>query len=135
MSKLKKTPFTPLINKPSSNNTLNEKHVAIKGTNSFSREGNAQTPTSTTLNIEYKEVQNKYDPRLIPNKTAKMSPDVLLKINTLKPFIRESENLDRISINNIIDLLIENYVNTKLTVRQAEGYTGIYINLFKMLNK
>ncbi|MFT4139836.1 MAG: hypothetical protein QM671_12685 [Bacillus sp. (in: firmicutes)] len=135
MSNFKKTPFSPLINKSTSSNTLIEKHVEVKGTNSFSRNSSPATNKVAEPNIKYKQPKISSDSRLIPTKTAKMSPSVLLKINTLKPFIKDSENMDKASVNNIIELLIENYVNTKLTVRQAEGYKGIYLHLFEMLDK
>ncbi|PGP91046.1 hypothetical protein COA10_31715, partial [Bacillus cereus] len=40
--------------------------------------------------ITEKEIQTpeKPDQRLVPSKTAKISPAVLLKLNTLKPFVK-----------------------------------------------
>ncbi len=32
----------------------------------------------------------------------------------LKPFIQEQEGMDKTSINNIIDMLVEHYVNSQL---------------------
>lgn len=65
-----------------------------------------------------------------------MSPDVILKINTLKPYIKDLEELNANgtpSINEIIDMLVDNYVNTKLTTRQLEGYKAVYQNLYEHL--
>lgn len=75
--------------------------------------------------ITEKEIQTpeKPDQRLVPSKTAKLSPAVLLKLNTLKPFIQEQEGMDKTSINNIVDMLIENYVDTK-------RHTKICISVF-----
>ncbi|MEC2393484.1 hypothetical protein BK717_28640 [Bacillus thuringiensis serovar malayensis] len=153
MSKPTKKEFTPLINKKTFGGTkLDEKHVEIKGANSFGRSSNnppvkpdapiestkSETSietTSTTPNIRNKQKKERPDPRLAASKTAKMSPDVLLKINTLKPFIKDSEGIDKTSFNSIVDLLIENYVNTNLTVRQSEGYKQVYKQLFETLDK
>ncbi|SCL95638.1 Protein of unknown function [Bacillus cytotoxicus] len=43
--------------------------------------------------------------------------------------------MDKVSNNNIIDMLIESYVNTKLTTRQSEGYKGMCKHLYEMLEK
>ncbi|EOP20042.1 hypothetical protein [Bacillus toyonensis] len=152
MSKPTKKEFTPLITKKTFGGTkLDEKHVEIKGANSFGRSSNnppvkpsapiestkAETSIETTTppDIRNKQQKERPDPRLAASKTAKMSPDVLLKINTLKPFIKDSEGIDKTSFNSIVDLLIENYVNTNLTVRQSEGYKQVYKQLFETLDK
>ncbi|EJQ73039.1 hypothetical protein [Bacillus toyonensis] len=143
MSKPTKKEFTPLINKKTFGGTkLDEKHVEIKGANSFGRSSNnlpvkpdAPIETTTSPDIRNKQQKERPDPRLAASKTAKMSPDVLLKINTLKPFIKDSEGIDKTSFNSIVDLLIENYVNTNLTVRQSEGYKQVYKQLFETLDK
>ncbi|MFJ8531589.1 hypothetical protein [Bacillus sp. NPDC094106] len=92
------------------------------------------TIQSDRTNTE-KEIQTpeKPDQRLVPSKTAKISPAVLLKLNTLKPFIQEQEGMDKTSINNIIDMLVENYVDTKLTNRHSKGYKDMYKRLYEML--
>ncbi|MGH0601193.1 hypothetical protein [Bacillus mycoides] len=75
-----------------------------------------------------KEIQTpeKPDQRLVPSKTAKISPAVLLKLNTLKPFIQEQEGMDKTSINNIVDMLVENYVDTYLANRHSKAYKDMY---------
>ncbi|PFB24152.1 hypothetical protein CN388_25400 [Bacillus cereus] len=82
-----------------------------------------------------KEIQTpeKPDQRLVPSKTAKISPAVLLKLNTLKPFIQEQEGMDKTSINNIVDMLIENYVDTKLVNRHSKAYKDMYKRLYEVL--
>lgn len=145
MSKNPKVAPTPLINKKASGGTpLQEKHVKVIGSNSFGRKSNnspvkpetsIENTTSAKPDIRNKQQKERPDPRLFANKTAKISPDVLLKINTLKPFIKDSENIDRMSFNSMVDLLIEYYVNTNLTVRQSEGYKQVYKQLFETLNK
>ncbi|PFD62270.1 hypothetical protein [Bacillus thuringiensis] len=92
------------------------------------------TIQSDQTNTE-KEIQTpeKPDQRLVPSKTAKISPAVLLKLNTLKPFIQEQEGMDKTSINNIVDMLIENYVDTKLANRHSEAYKDMYTRLYEVL--
>ncbi|MEB9722594.1 hypothetical protein P4308_11755 [Bacillus wiedmannii] len=82
-----------------------------------------------------KEIQTpeKPDKRLVPSKTAKISPAVLLKLNTLKPFIQERESMDKTSINNIIDILVESYVDTQLANRHSEAYKDMYKHLYETL--
>lgn len=65
-----------------------------------------------------------------------MSPDVILKLETLKPYLKEQEELGfegKVTVNDLVNLLIDNYLNTKLTTRQHEGYKAMYENLYKML--
>jgi len=92
------------------------------------------TIQSDQTNTE-KEIQTpeKPDQRLVPSKTAKISPAVLLKLNTLKPFIQEKEGMDKTSINNIVDMLIENYVDTKLANRHSKAYKDMYKRLYEVL--
>ncbi|MDX5886242.1 hypothetical protein [Bacillus cereus group sp. BfR-BA-00999] len=75
----------------------------------------------------------KPDQRLVPSKTAKISPAVLLKLNTLKPFIQERESMDKTSINNIIDILVESYVDTQLANRHSKAYKDMYKRLYETL--
>ncbi|HDR6218494.1 TPA: hypothetical protein QCU06_004988 [Bacillus cereus] len=82
-----------------------------------------------------KEIQTpeKSDKRLVPSKTAKLSPAVLLKLNTLKPFIKEQEGMDKTSINNVIDMLVESYVDTQLVNRHSKAYKDMYKRLYETL--
>ncbi|KMP32251.1 hypothetical protein TU52_19020 [Bacillus cereus] len=130
---MSKVPFQPIPTKPG--NTLNNKDVEIKGTNDFGRNSEPvkKQVIKPIINKGKVTVPEKADQRLVPSKTAKISPAVQLKLNTLKPFIKEQENMDKASINSIIDMLLESYVNTKLTTRQSEGYKGMYKHLYEML--
>ncbi|MDA2480470.1 hypothetical protein ACS2TZ_13880 [Bacillus cereus group sp. Bce025] len=132
---MSKAPFQPIVTKPG--NTLNDKGVQIKGTNDFGRNSEPvkKQVIKPIINKGKVTAPEKPDQRLIPSKTAKISPAVLLKLNTLKPFIKEQESMDKASINSIIDMLLESYVNTKLTTRQSEGYKGMYKHLYEMLEK
>ncbi|PEU86233.1 hypothetical protein CN386_00175 [Bacillus cereus] len=82
-----------------------------------------------------KEIQTpeKPDQRLVPSKTAKISHAVLLKLNTLKPFIKEQEGIEKTSINNIIDMLVESFVDTHLANRHSEAYKDMYKRLYETL--
>ncbi len=82
-----------------------------------------------------KEIQTpeKPDQRLVPSKTAKISPAVLLKLNTLKPFIKEQEGMEKTSINNIIDMLVESFVDTHLANRHSNAYKDMYKRLYETL--
>ncbi|HDW3058259.1 TPA: hypothetical protein RMI67_006195 [Bacillus cereus] len=129
------TLFKPIISKSGGKSTLNDKDVEIKGTNDFGRNNELvkKQVIKPIINKGRVTAFEQADKRLVPSKTAKLSPAVILKLSTLKPFIKEAESVDKISNNSIIDMLIDNYVNTKLTTRQSEGYKGIYTHLYEML--
>lgn len=95
----------------------------------------SDSPIQSNQTNTEKEIQTpeKLDQRLVPSKTAKISPAVLLKLNTLKPFIQEQENMDKTSINNIIDMLVENYVDANLKKRHSEAYKDMYKRLYEVL--
>ena len=119
--------FEPLIKK--NKNSLLEKNVSIKGTNEFDRTPLQPiiTPSKIDRPSEQKIEQQSQEKSIPDNffkatKTAKLSPDVLLRLNTLKPFIEELEETDKSTVNDMMQMLIECYVNTRLTTRQREGY-------------
>ncbi|PAW37953.1 hypothetical protein CKQ70_30020 [Bacillus toyonensis] len=89
---------------------------------------NDQTNTEKVL-----KTPEKPDQRLVPSKTAKISPAVLLKLNTLKPFIKEQEGMEKTSINNIIDMLVESFVDTHLANRHSKAYKDMYKRLYETL--
>lgn len=129
--------FEPIIKKKST--SLQNKKVEIKGSNSFGRmETPAQEPKpliaekSKNQDISQSAI-SKEDPRLKASKTQKTSPSTNLKINTLKPFLKETESMNTATYNDIVDMLVDNYVQTKLTTRQNEAYKAIYSSQFDML--
>ena len=138
------TKIEPLIihkNKSS----LQEKSVNIKGTNDFGRIP-TQSKVEETKKVDLKPLvstKEKKEPKtedrtgdfFKATKTAKLSPDVLLRLNTLKPFIEELENEEKSTINDLIRMLVENYTNTRLTTRQREGYNQMYQHLFDHVKK
>lgn len=129
--------FEPIIKKKST--SLQNKKVEVKGSNSF---GRMEAPTKTTNPLTSEKSTNqkfsqsaisKQDPRLKANKTQKTSPSTNLKINTLKPFLKETESMNTATYNDIVDMLVDNYVQTKLTTRQNEAYKAIFESQFDML--
>lgn len=134
--------FEPLITRKQKS-SLHERPVKIKGTNDFGR-----TPTRSiedTKDGELKrlivEKEEEANQKEVPDsffkatKTAKISPDVLLRLNTLRPFIEELENEEKSTINDMVRMLVENYTNTRLTNRQREGYNQMYEHLFDHTKK
>ncbi|EIA6916397.1 hypothetical protein K7Q20_002667, partial [Enterococcus faecalis] len=75
------------------------------------------------------------DKRFLATLTQKVSPSVNLKMNTLKPFLGELENMPKATINEIVDLVIDSYVNTRLSTRQQEAFKAMYDTQLKMLKK
>ncbi len=93
------------------------------------------TAQLNTPNMEKEiQIQEKPDKCLVPSKTAKISPAVLLKLNTLKPFIKEQEGMEKTSINNIIDMLVESFVDTHLANRHSKAYKDMYKRLYETLD-
>lgn len=131
----------PIIQKPKS--SLQQKNVEVRGTHDF---GRMRVPQSAqNVKQEKENVQPIKEPekeaKKIPDdfykatKSAKMSADVLLKINTLKPFLKELEEEEKSSsVNEIMDLLINSYVNNRMSSRQRDGFNKMYQNLIE-LNK
>lgn len=106
--------------------TLKDKNVDIKDTMNFKR----------VVKNEKKKVKNPPKDKISERerlkttmKTQKMSMDVLLKMDLLDPFLRNTESIDhdgKLSINDKVDILIESYIEEKLTPRQKEGFKAIY---------
>lgn len=135
--------FEPLIIRKQKS-SLQEKSVNIKGTNDFGPTPSKSKRDTAKLDLkpiivdktdESPEVKEIPDTFFKATKTAKLSPDVLLRLNTLKPFIEELENEEKSTINDMVRLLVENYTNTRLTNRQREGYNQMYQNLFEYSKK
>lgn len=132
--------FKPIINTKSKKSTsLTQKKVDIKGKTDFGRnktdQGNipdALAKIDTNLNLQNKIIS---DRRFKATLTQKVSPAVNLKMNTLKPFLGELENMPKATINEIIDLVIDSYITTRLTTRQQEAFKSMYDTQMNMLKK
>lgn len=134
--------FKPIINTPSKKkNSLNQKTVDIKGKSDFSRnkfENNNLSQKDKNTNPKNKELKKDdkiVDSRFKATLTQKISPSVNLKMNTLKPFLGELENMPKATINEIIDLMVDSYVNARLTTRQQEAFNSMYDTQLNMLKK
>lgn len=134
--------FKPIINTPSKKkNSLNQKTVDIKGKSDFSRnkfENNNLVQKDKNTNPKNKELKKDdkiVDSRFKATLTQKISPSVNLKMNTLKPFLGELENMPKATINEIIDLMVDSYVNARLTTRQQEAFNSMYDTQLNMLKK
>lgn len=120
--------FEPIINTNKTKSSLNSKKVAVRGKTDFGR-------TSSNL-PESKRSPNKAsgkDKRFAATLTQKVSPSVNLKMNTLKPFLGELENMPKATINEIVDLVIDSYVTTRLSTRQQEAFKAMYETQLNML--
>lgn len=118
-------------------NTINTKSVEVKGKNDFSsslKSSPNKTIAPIIINEQTKNIpkvikQPPEDTRKKATKTQKMSADVILKIDILKPFLKELDEVDghiKPTINDMVDLLLDNYIHTKLTTKQLEAYTSMY---------
>ena len=65
---------------------------------------------NTNKKANQKDVSNSF---FKAKKTAKISPYVLLCLNTLIPFIEEPENEEKSTINDIVPMLVENYTSIR----------------------
>ncbi|KAF1294170.1 hypothetical protein [Candidatus Enterococcus leclercqii] len=135
--------FTPLINisNPISSSTLQSREVNISGSNDFTRKSANQMPdeksSSGNLASNKKDLSKDQnaDPRFKATTTQKLSPAVNLKISTLRPFLGEVEGLQKGTVNEIINLLVDNYVNTKISTRQQEAFNSMYQTQLDLLKK
>jgi len=131
----------PIIQK--SKSSLQQKNVEVRGTHDFGRlrvpqpdqNGKQEEENVQPIRESEKEVKKIPDDFYKATKSAKMSADVLLKINTLKPFLKELEEEEKSSsVNDIMDILINSYVSNRMSSRQREGFNKMYQNLLE-LNK
>ncbi|MGM0285707.1 MULTISPECIES: hypothetical protein [unclassified Enterococcus] len=130
--------FKPIINNKKNKSSLQSKKVEIKGKTDFGR-----TSSSTPINYPKPVTKEKKtgtkpiakDKRFSATLTQKVSPSVNLKMNTLKPFLGELENMPKATINEIVDLVIDSYVNTRLSTRQQEAFKAMYSTQLEMLKK
>ena len=133
--------FEPIIKTKKKKSSLEEKHVSVKGNDNFSRHTTnnfATKPTSvskktSTDNSDVKP--STVDRRYKATMTQKISPSVNLKINTLKPFLGDLENMPKATVNDILNLLLDNYVNTKFSTRQQEAFNSMYNTQIELLKK
>ncbi|EIT2197027.1 hypothetical protein L1U10_002742, partial [Enterococcus faecalis] len=112
--------FEPIIKTKKRKSSLEEKHVSVKGNDNFSRDttndiSSQSKSVSKKTGTDIKNESTTMDKRYKATMTQKISPSVNLKINTLKPFLGDLENMPKATVNDILNLLLDNYVNTKFS--------------------
>lgn len=129
--------FKPIISNKKNKSSLQSKKVEIKGKTDFGRtSSSAPTNNPKTETIEEDSTMPiAKDKRFSATLTQKVSPSVNLKMNTLRPFLGELENIPKATINEIVDLVLDSYVNTRLSTRQQEAFKSMYETQLKMLKK
>ncbi|EGP5708322.1 hypothetical protein ACJQ40_001936 [Enterococcus faecium] len=128
--------FEPIINTNKTKSSLNSKKVAVRGKTDFGRTSSNLPESKITSDTQSKRSPNKAsgkDKRFAATLTQKVSPSVNLKMNTLKPFLGELENMPKATINEIVDLVIDSYVTTRLSTRQQEAFKAMYETQLNML--
>lgn len=128
--------FEPIINTNKTKSSLNSKKVAVRGKTDFGRTPSNLPESKITSDPQSKKSSNKAsgkDKRFAATLTQKVSPSVNLKMNTLKPFLGELENMPKATINEIVDLVIDSYVTTRLSTRQQEAFKAMYETQLNML--
>ncbi|EMF0063331.1 MULTISPECIES: hypothetical protein [Enterococcus] len=128
--------FEPIINTNKTKSSLNSKKVAVRGKTDFGRTSSNLPESKITSDPQSKRSPNKAsgkDKRFAATLTQKVSPSVNLKMNTLKPFLGELENMPKATINEIVDLVIDSYVTTRLSTRQQEAFKAMYETQLNML--
>lgn len=135
--------FEPIIN-TKKKSSLEEKTVEIKGNNDFSRSSSPSFKNDSTFNeperTAHKVPTPKKETSTVDNRyratmTQKISPSVNLKINTLKPFLGDLEDMPKATVNDILNLLLDSYVNTKFSTRQQEAFNSMYNTQLDLLKK
>ena len=125
--------FEPIIKTKKKKSSLEEKHVSVKGNNNFATKPTSVSKKTSTDNSDVKP--STVDRRYKATMTQKISPSVNLKINTLKPFLGDLENMPKATVNDILNLLLDNYVNTKFSTRQQEAFNSMYNTQIELLKK
>ncbi|MGM0336943.1 hypothetical protein [Enterococcus sp. AZ008] len=132
--------FEPIIKTKKRKSSLEEKHVSVKGNDNFSRDttndiSSQSKSASKKTGTDIKNESTTIDKRYKATMTQKISPSVNLKINTLKPFLGDLENMPKATVNDILNLLLDNYVNTKFSTRQQEAFNSMYNTQIELLKK
>lgn len=66
------------------------------------------------------------NPYFEPNKSAKLSEDVIMKVKILMPFIQKKTGQDLRALNSFIDIAIDHYVESALEDNEQETFKQIY---------
>ena len=123
--------FKPIIQHKNASSGLKTKDVQIQGTNDFGI-GNVELANVKSAKETTDPAKSK-DPRYKASTTAKLSPYENLRLQTLKPFMAETEESDTNTINDIVGLLINSYVDKRLSSRQSEAFEKIVEMQFEQM--
>jgi hypothetical protein len=126
--------ITPLIIKKP---MLESRNIAVKGANDFGMFSQQPISNPQKQNNENKPIfieellqkkpKNTVSDLYKSSQTAKISPDVKIRLNLIESFMIELGGLSSdTTLSQIIDVLLNHYVDEKLSPRQREGFKGIY---------
>lgn len=110
-------------NNKSKTSTLNDKTVDFSTGNDF---GNP-TFVNSVEETEAKPTRQKKSSN--SNKrysTQRLMEETAIKCRTLQPFMEELDRTDKASINDVIEVLAQFYIDNGLSDRQKDVYQGMY---------
>lgn len=143
--------FEPII-KHKKKSTLKDKKVAIEGNDSFGREevkplplpktkksvspnSPSRTPKSINRKLAAPKPTDKTDSRYKATLTQRISPEVNLKVQMLRPFLESLDKLDNATFNNLVSALIDYYADHELISRQRKAFHSMVETQLSMLKQ
>lgn len=143
--------FEPII-KHKKKSTLKDKRVAIEGNDAFGREEvhqltpskdeittptikPARIPKTVTRKKAASKTENTTDFRYKATLTQRISPEVNLKVQMLRPFLESLDKLDNASFNNLVSVLIDYYADHELISRQRNAFHSMVNTQLSMLKQ
>lgn len=143
--------FEPII-KHKKKSTLKNKKVVIEGNDSFGREEtkpvplpqvpksvSPNPPSRTSKSINRKSVApkptDKSDFHYKSTLTQRISPEVNLKMQMLRPFLESLDKLDNATFNNLVSVLIDYYADHELISRQRKAFHSMVETQLPMLKQ
>lgn len=127
--------FKPIVTHKKKS-TLTPKNVNVVGNQQFDFDlptSNRKTAEGPVTEMPAKEPEQIDTWKTKATMTAKLSPATNLKISNLKPFMREIEDGSIENVNDILNMLVDNYVNTRLTNRQQQAFATMFDLQFDLL--
>lgn len=110
-------------------NTLISKKVAVKGTNDFS----VDIPELKTIASDTSSKNSSWKQKA--NKTSKMSPATILKLNLIQSFISQPSGKNKKTIDTTTNQLVDAYIENVLSSRQRETFKQLYDMQYNELQK
>lgn len=122
----------PLI-KPNEKSNANHKKERARKANPFPEnmsipevETVAQQTTPASAQATVKPEPEKKNPYFEPNKSAKLSEDVITKVKMLTPFIHKRHGYDLRAMNSFIDIALDFYAENALDESEQEDFKKVY---------